>query len=51
MTEPGVASSDPRSLLTRGERAADGTVRVTGVKSWCTGAEAPDCEILVVLAA
>ena len=50
MTEPGVASSDPRSLLTRGERAADGTVRVTGVKSWCTGAEAANCEILVVLA-
>ena len=50
MTEPGVASSDPRSLRTRGERAADGAVRVTGVKSWCTGAEAPHCEILVVLA-
>jgi len=50
MTEPGVASSDPRSLRTRGERAADGTVRVTGVKSWCTGADAANCEILVVLA-
>ena len=50
MTEPGVASSDPRSLRTRGERAADGTVRVTGVKSWCTGAEARNCKILVLLA-
>lgn len=50
MTEPGVASSDPRSLGTRGERLADGPVVVDGVKSWCTGAEAPNCRVLVVLA-
>jgi acyl-CoA dehydrogenase len=50
MTEPGVASSDPRSLTTRGERDADGSVLVHGVKSWCTGAGAADCRVLVVLA-
>ena len=50
MTEPGVASSDPRALRVAGERQSDGTVVIDGVKSWCTGAEAPDCRVLVVLA-
>ena len=49
MSEPGVASSDPRALRTRGEWCTDGTIRVDGVKSWCTGAAASSCQLFIVL--
>ena len=50
MSEPGVASSDPRSLTTRGDRGSDGSFVLSGAKAWCTGAEAPACRLLVVFA-
>jgi len=50
MSEPDAASSSPGNLRARGERAPDGTVRVHGVKSWCTGATLGTCELLIVLA-
>ena len=50
MTEPGVASSDPQNLRTRAEVDGSGVFRVSGVKSWVTGALEPENAVLVVLA-
>lgn len=49
MSEPGVASSDPRSLVVAAQRSQGGFV-LDGVKSWCTGAGSTTCELLVVVA-
>ncbi|BCB88615.1 acyl-CoA dehydrogenase family protein [Phytohabitans suffuscus] len=49
MSEPDVASSDPRSLRMEAKRSGDGFL-VSGRKSWCTGASTPGCRFLVVVA-
>jgi acyl-CoA dehydrogenase len=49
MSEPGVASSDPLSLGVAATRSGTDFL-VNGRKSWCTGASAPECEVLVVVA-
>jgi acyl-CoA dehydrogenase len=48
MTEPAVASSDPRNLETRIEREGDGYV-ITGTKWWSTGGLSTDCKIAIVM--
>ncbi len=49
MTEPAVASSDPRNLETTATR--DGTDYVlNGRKWWTTGAVSTDCKLMVVMA-
>lgn len=48
MTEPAVASSDPRNLETRIIRDGDSYV-VTGTKWWSTGALSTDCRIAIVM--
>ncbi|MBM3517785.1 MAG: acyl-CoA dehydrogenase [Alphaproteobacteria bacterium] len=48
MTEPGVASSDPTSIVTRIERAGDSYL-VNGRKWWITNAAHPDCRLLIVM--
>ncbi|WP_167500848.1 acyl-CoA dehydrogenase family protein [Streptomyces malaysiensis] len=49
MTEPAVASSDAANIATRARREGDEYV-LNGRKWWATGALAPECELLVVLA-
>jgi acyl-CoA dehydrogenase len=48
MTEPAVASSDPRNLETTIIRDGDSYV-VTGTKWWSTGALSTDCKIAIVM--
>ncbi len=48
MTEPGVASSDPRNLETRIDRDGDDYV-INGRKWWITGAAGSTCEISIVM--
>ena len=48
MTEPGVASSDPRNLEARIEQDGDHYV-VSGRKWWSTGGNSTDCKIAVVM--
>ena len=48
MTEPAVASSDPRNLETRIERRGDGYV-VNGTKWWSTGAMGSTCRVAIVM--
>jgi acyl-CoA dehydrogenase len=48
MTEPAVASSDPRGLETRIELTAD-TAVVSGRKWWVTGLADPRCAVMIVL--
>jgi acyl-CoA dehydrogenase len=48
MTEPDVASSDPRNLETRIERDGDEYV-ITGRKWWSTGGSSKDCKIAIVM--
>jgi acyl-CoA dehydrogenase len=50
MTEPGVASSDPRNLETTAVRDGDEYV-INGRKWWTTGALSPKCRIAIVMAA
>jgi len=49
MTEPAVASSDASNIQLRATREGDYYV-LDGRKWWATGAMAPECELLVVLA-
>ncbi|MEU6415966.1 acyl-CoA dehydrogenase family protein [Streptomyces spiralis] len=49
MTEPGVASSDASNMQLTARREGDEYV-LSGRKWWATGALAPECELLVVLA-
>ncbi|MEV3974338.1 acyl-CoA dehydrogenase family protein [Streptomyces sp. NPDC050698] len=49
MTEPGVASSDASNMRLTARREGDEYV-LDGRKWWATGALAPECELLVVLA-
>ena len=49
MTEPDVASSDPRNLETTATRRGDHYV-VSGTKWWTTGAISPDCRVAIVMA-
>jgi acyl-CoA dehydrogenase len=49
MTEPAVASSDASNIRLRARRDGDHYV-LDGRKWWATGAMAPECELLVVLA-
>ncbi len=48
MTEPGVASSDPRNLATQIRRDGDEYV-INGRKWWSTGALSADCKIAIVM--
>ena len=48
MTEPGAAGSDPQAMITTIDTGKE-AVTVTGTKHWCTGAAAPDCQLLVVV--
>jgi len=48
MTEPAVASSDPRNLVTTVTRDGDEFV-VDGLKWWSTGGNASDCKIAIVM--
>ena len=48
MTEPDVASSDPRNLETRIAREGDDYL-VTGRKWWSTGAVSEDCKVAIVM--
>mgnify|MGYP001544931729 CR=1 FL=1 len=48
MTEPDVASSDPRNLATRIERDGD-TYVITGRKWWSSGAASPRCRVGIVM--
>jgi len=48
MTEPDVASSDPRNLATRIERDGDDYV-ITGRKWWSSGAASPRCRVGIVM--
>jgi acyl-CoA dehydrogenase len=48
MTEPAVASSDPRNLEARIERDGDHYV-VNGRKWWSTGGNSTDCKIAIVM--
>lgn len=48
MTEPAVASSDPRNLETRIARDGDEYV-ITGTKWWSTGAMSSNCRISIVM--
>ena len=48
MTEPDVASSDPRNLETTIIRNGDGYV-VNGTKWWSTGGVSDDCKIAIVM--
>jgi acyl-CoA dehydrogenase len=48
MTEPGVASSDPRNLEATIARDGDGYV-VNGLKWWSTGASGSTCEIAIFM--
>jgi acyl-CoA dehydrogenase len=48
MTEPAVASSDPRNLVTSVTRDGDDYI-VNGVKWWSTGGNATDCKIAIVM--
>ncbi len=48
MTEPGVASSDPRNLETQIRRDGDEYV-INGRKWWSTGALSADCKIAIVM--
>jgi acyl-CoA dehydrogenase len=48
MTEPAVASSDPRNLETRMERSGDEYV-ITGTKWWSTGALGSACKVAIVM--
>ncbi len=49
MTEPDVASSDPRNLRTSITRDGDEYV-ISGRKWWTTGAADPRCKLLIVMA-
>lgn len=49
MTEPGVASSDAHNIATQVREEGDELV-LTGHKWWTTGAMAPDCAFLLVMA-
>ncbi len=48
MTEPAVASSDPRNLVTTVTRDGDEYV-VNGTKWWSTGGNGSDCKIAIVM--
>lgn len=48
MTEPAVASSDPRNLVTTVTRDGDEYI-VDGTKWWSTGGNASDCKIAIVM--
>jgi len=48
MTEPEVASSDPRNLEARIERDGDGYV-VSGTKWWSSGGNSSDCKVAIVM--
>ena len=48
MTEPDVASSDPRNLETRIARDGDDYL-ITGRKWWSTGAITSDCKVAIVM--
>jgi len=48
MTEPEVASSDPRNLVTSVVREGDEYV-INGLKWWSTGGNASDCKIAIVM--
>jgi len=48
MTEPAVASSDPRNLETRIDRDGDEYV-INGRKWWSTGGNSSDCKIAIVM--
>lgn len=48
MTEPDVASSDPRNLATRIERDGDEYV-ITGRKWWTSGAASPRCRVGILM--
>jgi len=48
MTEPEVASSDPRNLVTTVVREGDEYV-INGLKWWSTGGNASDCKIAIVM--
>ena len=48
MTEPDVASSDPRNLETRIERDGDDYV-ITGRKWWSTGGSSTDCKVAILM--
>jgi acyl-CoA dehydrogenase len=48
MTEPAVASSDPRNLVTTVTRDGDDYI-VDGTKWWSTGGNASDCKIAIVM--
>ena len=50
MTEPAVASSDPRNLETAAVRTGDDYV-INGRKWWTTGAASSSCKIAIVMAA
>lgn len=49
MTEPAVASSDPRNLETSAVRDGDAYV-INGTKWWTTGAASTNCKIAIVMA-
>mgnify|MGYP001815273081 FL=1 len=48
MTEPDVASSDPRNLAATAERRGD-EYRINGKKWWTTGAMSSDCKIAIFM--
>ncbi len=48
MTEPAVASSDPRNLVTSVVREGDEYV-INGLKWWSTGGNSSDCKIAIVM--